>query len=73
MLNSKGPSRPTKTLKILTRKPNSINNIPKTVNASSSHSYQITIKELMIMLPLHGQNTAALQLTKSVGRLYFKN
>ena len=28
----------------------------------SSHSYQITIKELIIMLPLDGQNTAALQL-----------
>ena len=37
----------------------------KTTYVSSSHSYQITIKELMIMLPLHGQNTAALQLKVS--------
>jgi hypothetical protein len=39
-----------------------------TANASSSHSYQITTKELMIMLPLHGQNTAALQLTEVSGQ-----
>jgi len=32
---------------------------------SSSHSYQITIKELMIVLSLHGQNTPALQLKVS--------
>jgi hypothetical protein len=31
----------------------------------SSHSYQITIKELVITLPLHGQNTADLQLKVS--------
>jgi len=37
------------------------NNTLKTAHASSSHSYQITIKELLIILPLHGQNTAALQ------------
>ena len=43
---------------------------PKTACVLSSYSYQITIKELMIMLPLHGQNTAALQQT-SVGRPYF--
>ena len=35
----------------------------KTAHVSSSHSYQITIKDLMIMLPLHCQNTAALQHT----------
>jgi len=50
-------------LRILTQKPNSIKNSFKTANVSSSHLYQITIKELMIMLPLHGQNTAVLQLT----------
>jgi hypothetical protein len=32
------------------------------IYVSSSHSYQMTIKELMIMLPLHGKNTAVLQL-----------
>lgn len=62
MLNSIGSSRPTKTSKNFNSKTkfNKTFNI-KTACASSSHSFQITIKELMIMLPLHGQNTAALQ------------
>jgi hypothetical protein len=34
----------------------------KTVNISSSHSHQFTIKEVMIMLRLHDQNTAAVQI-----------
>jgi len=66
--NSIGSSRPIKHLRILTQKPNSTINKIKTANASSSHSYQITIKELMIMLPLHGQNTAALQLINVSGQ-----
>jgi len=38
-----------------------------TAHVLSSHSYQITVKELMIMLSLHGQSTAALQL-KDIGQ-----
>ena len=73
MLNSIGSSRPIKTFENFNSKTKFNKDITKTANASSSHSYQITIKELMIMLPLHGQNTAALQPYKSVGRPYFKN
>ena len=40
-------------------------NTSKTAHVSSSHSYQITVKDLMIMLPLHSQNTAALQVKVS--------
>jgi len=65
MLKSIGSSRPIKHLRILTQKLTSIKNTSKTAYVSSSHSHQITIKELMIMLPLHGQNTAALQLIVS--------
>jgi len=45
----------------------------QTAHVPSSHSYQITIKELMIMLPLHGQNTAALQLKVSGQVILQKN
>ena len=65
MLNSIGYSRPIKYISILTQKLISTNNTSKTAYVSSSHSYQITTKELMFMLPLHGQNTAALQLKVS--------
>lgn len=53
-------------LSLLTQKLNSTY-YKETVNISSNHSFQPSIKRLMIMLPLHGQNTAALQL-QSVGR-----
>jgi hypothetical protein len=64
MLNSVGSSRPINTFKNLNTETKFSKNIrnSKTVHVSPSHSYQITVKELMIMLPLHGQNTAALQL-----------
>lgn len=62
MLNSIGSSRPIKTSKNFNPKTKFNKQFKiKTAHASSSHSYQITIKELMTMLPLHGQNTAALQ------------
>ena len=34
---------------------------------------RLKVKKLMIILPLHGQNTEDLQHNKSVGRLYFKS
>jgi hypothetical protein len=66
MLNSIGSSRPIKTSKNFNSKTkfNQLFITLKTAHVSSSHSYQITIKELMIMLPLHGQNTATLQLKR---------
>ena len=61
MSNSIGSSCPIKTFKNFNSKTKFNNTILfKTAHVSSSHSYQITIKELMIMLPLHGQNTTAL-------------
>jgi hypothetical protein len=39
---------------------------------SSSHSCQITIKNLMIMLSFHGQNTGALLLLKASGQAIFQ-
>jgi hypothetical protein len=36
-------------------------NSQKIASTSSSHPFQLTIKELIIMQPFHGQNTAALQ------------
>jgi len=44
------------------------NNTLKTAHVLSSHSYQITIKELTIMLPLHGQNTVAPRSLKVSGQ-----
>ena len=40
----------------------------KTGRVSSSHSYQITTENLMIILPLQGQNTAAHQLLNVTGQ-----
>lgn len=66
MSNSIGSSRPIKTSKNFNSKTKFNKTFKfKTARISSSHSFQITIKELMIMLPLHGQNTAALQLKVS--------
>ena len=61
MSNSTGSSRPVKTFKNFNSK-NQIqqNNTLKTAHVLSSHSYQIAIRELIIMLPLRGQNTAVL-------------
>ena len=48
MSKSVGYSRPIKHLRNLTQRPHSIKNSgPKAAHASSSHSYQTTIKELM--------------------------
>jgi hypothetical protein len=61
MSDSVGFPRPIKTSKKCNSKTTSVKKIssPKAARASSSHSYQITIKELMNTLPWHSQNTAA--------------
>lgn len=60
ILNSIGSSRPKKIFRHFNLKFKFNKKKLKTVNTSSNHSFQPTIKRLMIMLPLHGQNTAAL-------------
>ena len=58
-----GSSRPIKTSKNLNSKTNFNKNTSKTVYVTSSHSYQITIKELMIMLIRLSTNKIALKFT----------